>query len=314
MHIDIPIPPLELRRMVGPTDPEDFDNPSGSPIYVEFNLPLELYDTVFDFGCGCGRLARRLLQQTPRPRRYIGVDPHRGMIDWCKNNLSPVNDNFQFFHHDVYSPGYAPQNSLRLAEPFPAEDQSVSLFIAHSVFTHLCRQQTEYYLSELRRVLKPNGVAFTSWFFFDNASFPFLREGPFCLYTSEEDFSQAVIYDRQWFLDAVQYRNLAVSRTIPPGIAGHQWMVFLGHRTAGAVDQFLLGHDGAEWLCGATSKPRAKPAWSEELIDKARGEKREVARPQGRELVQPQPPRLFGPLAMLDEKLRTDAAKRKRKR
>ena len=52
----IPMPPLELRTWVGPTDTADFDNPSGTPIYAEFGIPLENYETVFDFGCGCGRL------------------------------------------------------------------------------------------------------------------------------------------------------------------------------------------------------------------------------------------------------------------
>jgi SAM-dependent methyltransferase len=99
--VNIPMPPLEMRRMVGPTDPEDFDNPSGEPIYAGFGLPLDAYDSVFDFGCGCGRVARQLLQQNPRPRRYVGIDAHRGMIDWCRENLSPIDPNFQFFHHDV---------------------------------------------------------------------------------------------------------------------------------------------------------------------------------------------------------------------
>jgi hypothetical protein len=32
----IPMPPLELRELTGPTDPADFDNPSGTPLYAEF--------------------------------------------------------------------------------------------------------------------------------------------------------------------------------------------------------------------------------------------------------------------------------------
>ena len=63
----IPLPPLELRRLVGPTDPADFDNATGRPIYADFDVPLQAYDTVFDFGCGCGRLARQLLMQSPKP-------------------------------------------------------------------------------------------------------------------------------------------------------------------------------------------------------------------------------------------------------
>ena len=188
----IPFPPLELRAQIGWIDTEDFDNPRGTPMYAEFGIPLRTYETVFDFGCGCGRVARRLLQQTPRPRRYVGIDVHRGMIEWCRDNLSPVDPNFQFLHHDVYSPGYGSDNSLRLGLPFPVNDATFSLVIAHSVFTHMTKSQAEYYLNETARILTPEGMAFTSWFFFDRASFPFLPE-VYCLYTSEADFSQAVI-------------------------------------------------------------------------------------------------------------------------
>ena len=41
------------------------------------------------------------------------------MIEWCQANLPPRDPNFQFFHHDVYAPDYAPGNSLQLAQPFP---------------------------------------------------------------------------------------------------------------------------------------------------------------------------------------------------
>ena len=215
----IPMPPLHMRSWVGPTDPEDFDNPSGAPIYADYDIPLRLYETVLDFGCGCGRLARRLLQQTPRPRRYVGIDVHRGMIEWCREHLSPVDPNFQFLHHDVYAPSYAPGNGLRLALPLPVKDATCSLVIAHSVFTHLTKGQAEYYLSETARILTPEGIALTTWFFFDRASFPFLPE-VYCLYTSEVDFSQAVLFDREWFIATVRNLGLGVLNTRPPVVAG----------------------------------------------------------------------------------------------
>ena len=248
-----------MRQLVGPTDPAAFDNPTGEPIFQSLmELPLDCYTSVFDFGCGCGRLARQLLQQRNRPRRYVGIDVHRGMIDWCNRNLSPLDPNFHFFHHDVYAP-HAPENSLRLAEPFPAGDEEFSLVIAWSVFTHLLREQAEYYLFEVARILKPGGVAFTSWFFFDNESFPFLTHGPFCLFTSDANPTEAVIYDRQWFIDTIRRFGLAVRATVLPGLAGHQWCVFIERRNPPSVDQFPLGEQGAEWLCGATKKPIGKP-------------------------------------------------------
>ena len=84
-----------------------------------------------------------------------------------RGNLSPIDPNFQFLHHDIYSPYYAPDNSLRLALPFPVNDSTFSLVIANSVFTHLTKSQAEYYLSETARILTPGGMAFTTWLFFD---------------------------------------------------------------------------------------------------------------------------------------------------
>lgn len=292
---NIPMPPLDLRRLVGPTNPEAYDNPKGEPIYAKFGLKLDAYESVFDFGCGCGRIARQLLQQDPTPSRYMGVDVHRPMIEWCQTNLTPLDPNFQFFHHDVYASDYAPGNSLQLAQRFPVPDEGVSLVIAHSVFTHLFRRQTEYYLREIARILKPDGVAFTSWFFFDRDSFPFLLEGPFSLLASETSPTKAVIYDRRWFIETVRDLGLGVRSTIAPSIPGHQWSVFLVRRSIDTVDQFPLGEDDAEWLCGASLKAIAKSEVSAEDMRKAKVNPEYFeAAPQW-----PQPPTLFGEVAAL---------------
>ena len=291
----LPLPPLTMRTIVGPTDPEDFDNPSGTPIYEMFGVPDEAYEAVFDFGCGCGRQARQLLQQVPRPRRYLGIDIHRGMVEWCRTNLSPIDRNFAFRHHDVYSPTYAPDNSLQLAEPFPAEDSAFTLVLAHSVFTHLYQAQTDYYLHEVARILRPGGLAFTTWFFFDRRSFPFLGEGRGCLFIDETDPAKAVIYDREWFIDAVRRLGLNVWRTDPPTVPGYQWTVFLTPRSPGAVDRFPLGDEGAEWLCGATARPMASPRAGATVTAPKPTDHADGAAAPG----WPEPPPLDGPLAEL---------------
>jgi SAM-dependent methyltransferase len=296
----IPLPPAEMRPWVGPIDPSDYDNPGGTPILDAFGVPLEAYEAVFDFGCGCGRQARQLLQQKPRPRRYVGIDVHARLVEWCRDHLTPVDRGFHFVHHDVYSPWYAPGNSLQLARPFPVEDAAFTLIIATSVFTHLSKDQVEYYLSEVSRILTPNGVAYTTWFFFDRAGFPCVPEVA-CLYTSEKDFAQAVLFDREWFLATVRSLGLAVRTTIPPQLPGYQWTVLLEKRTAVSVDRFPLGMDGAESVSGATLKPRGIPALTPEMAAKHQQTRHpEVAR-------QPQIPRLFGALAELDELKRSNA-------
>ena len=56
-------------------------------------LPAETYRSFFDFGCGCGRVARQLILQRPRPELYVGIDLNAPLIQWCNDNLHPVAPN-----------------------------------------------------------------------------------------------------------------------------------------------------------------------------------------------------------------------------
>jgi SAM-dependent methyltransferase len=124
-----------MRALVGPTDTAAFDNPTGSLVYPY--IEPDQYRHVFDFGCGCGRVARQLILQSPRPERYVGIDLHRGMIEWARANLAPAAENFEFHHHDVYNRSFNPGEGLPEVAPFPADDAAFSLVNAFSVFTHL---------------------------------------------------------------------------------------------------------------------------------------------------------------------------------
>ena len=95
----IPLPPIELRRTIGSVDPAFFDNPDGKFIFGDKISPVN-YSRVFDFGCGCGRVARQLLQQKVVPERYVGIDLNKQSIDWCVENLSRINENFSFHHYE----------------------------------------------------------------------------------------------------------------------------------------------------------------------------------------------------------------------
>ena len=117
MSKQLPFPPLEMRKLVGPTDLSAFDNPSGDLIFDKFLIPSEAYKSIYDFGCGCGRNARKLMQLKVKPEKYVGIDLHRGMINWCQNNLTPYNNNFSFYHYDVFN--IMTVLNLRLSERVP---------------------------------------------------------------------------------------------------------------------------------------------------------------------------------------------------
>jgi SAM-dependent methyltransferase len=221
---DLPLPPMEFRRLVGPTEPRFFDNPTSAPVFP--GLPEEVYSTVFDFGCGCGRLARQLIQQRPRPSRYVGVDRHKGMVAWCQENLAPHAPGFEFQHHNVFHEALNPSGTPGHL-PLPAADEEVTLFLAWSVFTHLLEPDAEFYLQELGRILSPSGLAVCTWFLFDKGDFPMMQEFQNALLINAVDPTNAVIFDRAWLIKQIERASLVATRIIPPDIKGFQWTIHL---------------------------------------------------------------------------------------
>lgn len=233
-QLELPIPLLEMRKLVGPIDPAAFDNPAGTLVYP--HLDAAVYESVFDFGCGCGRVARQLIQQRPRPQRYVGVDLHRGMIEWCRRNLQPAAPGFEFHHHDVFNYHFNPDRSKPDVLPFPVEDESFTLVNAFSVFTHLTERQAEHYLAEVARILRPEGVLHSTWFLMDKREFPMLQEHTNALYVSPVDPSAAVIFDREWLRARARDAGLGIVSVTPPRIRGYQWVIVMAPARAGLAE------------------------------------------------------------------------------
>jgi SAM-dependent methyltransferase len=224
LRTTLPVPPLEMRELVGPTEPEAFDHPTGEPVFP--TVKPEQYASVLDFGCGCGRVARQLaLAAAPMPERYVGIDLHAGMIRWASEQLAPSLPGFSFLHHNVFNAGFNPDPSLPRAAPFPVEDGSVTLLIGYSVFTHLVEAQAESYLDEVARVLRPDGVMMATWFLFEKAFFPMMQDFQNALYINDQDPTNAVIFDREWLVAALDARGLRIRAAQPPGLRGFQWLM-----------------------------------------------------------------------------------------
>ncbi len=254
--VDPPLPPHELRVLVGALDDQYYDNPTRAPLW---DLPAEAFDFVLDWGCGCGRLARRMLQQEPPPRRYLGIDLHRGMVRWCRDHLGPCAPGFEFAHHDVYNIGLNPQGAAATL-PLPAPDRAVSLFVAVSVFTHVLEPAAAFYLGELARVLRPGGIAMTTWFLFDKADFPMMQESQNALFINDVDPTNAVIYDRGWLRRTLREKGLAIWRVEQPDVRGFQWRVWLA--PIGERPEVELPADAAAF---GVRRPPLLPAGAAEL-------------------------------------------------
>ena len=219
-----------MRDLVGAPEPGRYDNPSGGLVYPY--LPATAYESVLDFGCGCGRVARQLIQQRPRPARYLGVDLHGGMVEWCRENLSPHAPGFRFEHHDIYNVGLNPDGTDRVL-PLPTGDDEFSLVEAVSVFTHSMQDQAEHYLREAARVLRPDGYLHTTWFLFDKRLFPMLQPFQNALFVNERDPSNAVIFDRSWLRATAAKARLTIAWVRPPEIRGFHWYLVMRPHAVG---------------------------------------------------------------------------------
>ena len=100
--------------------------------------------TYLDWGAGAGRLVRHFLSEA-ESNRVIGADIHEPSVSWIEENLAPV------------------EGLLVHEEPVIAlDDNSVDLVSGFSVMTHITDHWAGWLL-EIRRVLRPGGVALLSF-------------------------------------------------------------------------------------------------------------------------------------------------------
>lgn len=91
---------------------------------------------------------------------YTGVEVQKRHVEWCTDNLA--GSRFKFVHIDVTNDRYNPEGDR---DPtLPADDGSVGVFHAFSVFTHMRSPDVAAYLAEVRRVLTPRGRGFFTVF------------------------------------------------------------------------------------------------------------------------------------------------------
>jgi len=137
-----PFPPLALmQNTTGLTRESEFAG-HGADFWNAFShaalKPLSLYDSILDFGCGCGRLARMF---KGHQGHIAGCDIDRRHVEWCASAID-------FLEVKLSS----------VIPPIPYADNEFELVISISIFTHLHVQDQDRFLSELARVCRPDGL------------------------------------------------------------------------------------------------------------------------------------------------------------
>lgn len=119
---------------------------------------------VLEIGCGLGRVAIPLSEYLTKGT-YDGIDILEGEIDWARRHISRHHPQFHFHHANLWNRYYNVYAQMRAADyRFPFDDNAFDWIYLTSVFTHLLRDDTEHYISEIARLLRPGGRCFATFF------------------------------------------------------------------------------------------------------------------------------------------------------
>jgi ubiquinone/menaquinone biosynthesis C-methylase UbiE len=219
---DTLVPPLRLRRIIGQTDFK-----TDRLTHLVINCNLKKTSKVLDVGCGCGRLALSLLPYLSKQGSYEGFDIIKDFIDWLQVNITKKHPNFHFQHANVWNSSYNPTGKIKASEfKFPYPNSFFDVVYLESVFTHMLPQDLENYLSEIVRVLKPNGFCSISYFLlYPERSNVIKNDARMLFYDTSLGYmianktipEDAVAYPREYILNLYQKLGLVLTKPINYG-------------------------------------------------------------------------------------------------
>lgn len=222
----LPLPPATLQDRVGALN----FLTSGWRIYSDLKAALSPYiriatcESILDWGCGCGRALRYLLEDVPADR-ISGCDIDADAIAWMKQSI----DGPSFTH-------------IAPLPPTPYADQRFDLVYGISIFTHLNEATQMEWLEELRRITKRGGIVAVSVLgeslvpgalkdamrdrgFADVIS---TQSAIFAAYSSDDYYR--VSYHSSRYVAERWSRHFEILEYIPRGINAHQDLVIMRPR------------------------------------------------------------------------------------
>jgi SAM-dependent methyltransferase len=156
--------PVDLIQKTG-AGPETFERLADIHVaLLEQYIGVKDTDHVMEIGCGIGRDAIPLTKILEHGH-YIGTDTIAPSIQWCTQHISVRFPNFVFLHHDIRDTLHNPAGTLQASDVrLPAGEDSIDLIILQSVFTHMFPDEIVHYMKEFRRILKPTGRVWATFF------------------------------------------------------------------------------------------------------------------------------------------------------
>lgn len=181
---------------------------------------LKSKDRVLDIGCGTGRMAAPLTEYLTTGT-YDGFDIVERSIRWCQKAYAPF-PNFRFHFADLDNKRYNKGTVSAANYRFPFPDASFDFIFLTSVFTHMRKKDVAHYLSEIRRVLSPNGRVFLTAFLLDEPTRTLIAQGKAyhsfkhqlsgCYADSTKVPEAAIAYDLGGMFKMIERADLTVQR------------------------------------------------------------------------------------------------------
>jgi SAM-dependent methyltransferase len=207
------LPPASLRFM-GESDSSFLEIGSGC-LNLLRNAGFCEDSSILDIGSGYGRLATAITRGLDYRGVYEGFDILSEHIRWCRENISVKWPHFHFTHIDIQNGRYNPEGTLGAEDfRFPYPTAHFDFASAFSVFTHLHEGDIRRYLSEIARVLVPDGVAIATFFLYDAARLERIRTGNCPLSMDYRLNDHTIYHNASDILHAIAYDHDSITGTI----------------------------------------------------------------------------------------------------
>lgn len=173
------------------------------------NCNLKEGNSVFDVGCGPGRLAIGLKRKFENIK-YTGIDVQKNSIDWCNNNI--LFENYRYDHLTINNARYNSLEKNMIDDNFRFNySEKFDVIYLFSVFSHMISREVQIYLNEFKRLLSDDGRIFISAFVEDNVeNVKSNPDGYLDTRWSSSGALHCVRFNKDFFEDMIQKAGLEV--------------------------------------------------------------------------------------------------------
>jgi SAM-dependent methyltransferase len=192
---------------------------------------------ILDFGCGQGRFALGLILAVKNLGQYIGIDTDYYSIQWCQRWIHRFHPEYSFIHVPAYNARYNPKSTGR--QKLPLDPTSLDIVFLNSVFSHMLKDDVEFYLQEFGELLRPGGILYTTAFL--ESGVPDVEENPQGYLGKESTLPlHRVRYEKEYFLHLVKMAGIETISFEHRGIQRTGQSVIIGKKNKLGTDNFAL--------------------------------------------------------------------------